>query len=126
MGRNYNIYLYIIIFDRNYSNFTKKNIRKDINNYNYQVVQIEDIDNISNFTENNWKQVSGDVFRPPRVNKMLLSSIIGTGFQLFLMLYIVFILGSIGFLEPEKRENILSLIIIFYGISKRICFSKIL
>ena len=92
----------------------KKNIRKDINNYNYQVVQIEDIDNISNFTENNWKQVSGDVFRPPRVNKMLLSSIIGTGFQLFLMLYIVFILGNIGFLEPEKRANILTLIIIFY------------
>ena len=92
----------------------KKNIRKDINNYNYQIVQIEDIDNISNFTQNNWKQVSGDVFRLPRVHKILLSSIIGTGFQLFLLLYIIFILGSIGFLEPEKRTNFLSLIIIFY------------
>ena len=91
-----------------------KNLKKDIENYNYQVVQIEDIDSIKNITENNWKQVSGDVFRPPRVNKMLLSSIIGTGFQLFLMLAIVLFLGLIGFLNPEKRSNILSLIILCY------------
>ena len=91
-----------------------KNIKKDIENYNYQVVQIEDIDNIKNLSENNWKQVSGDVFRPPRVNKMLLSSIIGTGFQLYLMLAIFLFLGVIGFLNPEKRKNILSLIILCY------------
>ena len=91
-----------------------KIIKKDIDNYNYQVVQVEDVDNINNINENNWKQVSGDVFRPPRVNKMLLSSIIGTGIQLFSMLSIVLFLGSIGFLNPEKRSNILSLIIICY------------
>ena len=90
-----------------------KIIKKDIDNYNYQVVQIEDIDNIK-INENNWKQVSGDVFRPPRVNKMLLSSIIGTGCQLYLMLTIVFFLGVIGFANPEKRSNILSLIILCY------------
>ena len=91
-----------------------KNIKKDIETYNYQVVQIEDIDSIKTLTESNWKQVSGDVFRPPRVNKMLLSSIIGTGFQLFLMLAIVLFLGIIGFINPEKRANILSLIILSY------------
>ena len=91
-----------------------RSLKKDIENYNYQVVQIEDIDNIKNITENNWKQVSGDVFRPPRVNRMLLSSIIGTGFQLFMMLAIVLFLGVIGFLNPEKRSNILSLIILCY------------
>jgi len=91
-----------------------KIIKKDIENYNYQVVQMEDIDNIKSINENNWKQVSGDVFRPPRVNKMLLSSIIGTGVQLFLMLAIVLFLGTIGFVNPEKRSNILSLIILCY------------
>jgi len=45
---------------------------------------------------------------------MLLSSIIGTGFQLFMMLAIVLFLGVIGFLNPEKRSNILSLIILCY------------
>ncbi len=91
-----------------------RTLKKDIENYNYQVVQIEDIDTIKNITENNWKQVSGDVFRPPRVNVMLLSSIIGTGIQLFIMLSIVLFLGVIGFLNPEKRSNILSLIILCY------------
>ena len=91
-----------------------KNIKRDIDNYNYQVVQIEDIDNIKNIKENNWKQVSGDVFRPPRINKMLLTAIIGTGFQLYLMLAIFLFLGIIGFLNPEKRANILSLIILCY------------
>jgi transmembrane 9 superfamily protein 2/4 len=91
-----------------------KIIKKDIDNYNYQVVQIEDIDNIKSINENNWKQVSGDVFRPPRINKMLLSSIIGTGCQLYLMLTIVLFLGVIGFVNPEKRSNILSLIILCY------------
>ena len=47
---------------------------------------------------------------------MLLSSIIGNGFQLFLKLCIVFILSDIGFSKPEKSTNILSLIIIlFFG-----------
>ena len=91
-----------------------KNIKRDIETYNYQVVQMEDIDNIKTLYENNWKQVSGDVFRPPRVNKMLLSSIIGTGFQLYSMLFIFLLLGAVGFLNPEKRSNILSLIILCY------------
>ena len=91
-----------------------RTLKKDIENYNYQVVQIEDIDEVKNITENNWKQVSGDVFRPPRIHRMLLSSIIGTGIQLFLMLGIVLSLGFVGYLDPEKRSNILSLIILFY------------
>ena len=92
------------------------NIRKDIDNYNYQVVQIEDIDNLQTNTNigNDWKQVSGDVFRPPRVNKMLLSSIVGTGFQLFSMFFLVLTLGTFGYLNPEKRGKILSLFIICY------------
>ena len=45
---------------------------------------------------------------------MLLSSIIGTGMQLYLMLSIVLFLGVIGFVNPEKRSNILSLIILCY------------
>jgi len=91
-----------------------KIIKKDIDNYNYQVVQMEDIDNIKSINENNWKQVAGDVFRPPRVNKMLLSSIIGTGTQLYLTLTVVFFLGVIGFANPEKRSKILSLIILCF------------
>ena len=92
------------------------NIKKDIDNYNYQVVQIEDIDKIQTNSNigNDWKQVSGDIFRPPRVNKMLLSSIVGTGFQLFSMLFIVLTFGTFGYLNPEKRGKIFSLCIFCY------------
>ena len=92
------------------------NIKKDIDNYNYQVVQIEDIDNIQTNTTigKDWKQVSGDVFRPPRVNRMLLCSIVGTGFQIFSMFFLVLTLGTFGYLNPEMRGKILSLFIFFY------------
>ena len=95
--------------------FTNK-IEKDINNYNYQVVQMDDIEKIQNnsYISNDWKQVSGDIFRPPRVNKMLLSSIVGTGFQLFSMVFIVLLFGTFGFLNPEKRTKIFSVFIFIY------------
>ena len=89
-------------------------LKKDIEDYNYKIVQIEDVNNIKYITENNWKLVSGDVFRPPRINIMLLSSIIGTGMQLFLMLSIVLFLGAIDHFNPEKNSNISSLIILCY------------
>jgi transmembrane 9 superfamily protein 2/4 len=89
----------------------KKNVNIDIDSYNYRVSQIEEI------FENDWKQVAGDVFRPPAVNTLLLSSILGTGTQLLAMFSITLLLGVLGFMNPEKRSNILNIGILFY------CFS---
>ena len=86
----------------------KKNVKGDIDSYNYRVSQFEEIN------EYDWKQVSGDVFRPPSVNVLLLSSIIGTGSQLLAMFSIILFLGVLGFMNPEKRGNILNLGILFY------------
>ena len=86
----------------------RKNLRKDIDSYNYRVSQFEDIN------EYDWKQVAGDVFRPPSVNKLLLSSMIGTGCQLLSMLSFTLFLAVIGFMNPEKRNNILNIGILFY------------
>ena len=96
---------FIVIF------LLKKNLRKDIDSYNYRVSQFEDIN------EYDWKQVSGDVFRPPRINKLLLSSAIGTGCQILSMISITLFLAVIGFMNPDKRNNILNIGILFY------CFS---
>ena len=85
-----------------------KNVRKDIDTYNYRVSQFEDIN------EYDWKQVAGDVFRPPRINKLLLSSLIGTGCQLLSMIGITLFLAVIGFMNPEKRNNILNIGILFF------------
>ena len=86
----------------------RKNLRKDIDSYNYRVSQFEDIN------EYDWKQVAGDVFRPPSVNKLLLSSMIGTGCQLLSMISFTLFLAVIGFMNPEKRNNILNVGILFY------------
>ena len=86
-----------------------KSVKKDIDNYNYQIINAEQI-----IDHNGWKQIAGDVFRPPRKNRMLLSSIIGTGVQLSLMLGIVLFLGVLGFMNPEKRSNILNIGILLF------------
>ena len=86
----------------------KKNLRKDIDSYNFRVSQFEDIN------EYDWKQVAGDVFRPPRINRMLLSSMLGTGCQLLSMISITLFLGVFGFMNPEKRNNILNIGILFF------------
>ena len=86
----------------------KHNVNNDIDYYNYRVSNIEEID------EYDWKQVAGDVFRPPSVNPLLLSSLLGTGIQLLTMFTITLCLGVFGFMNPEKRANILNLGILFY------------
>ena len=87
-----------------------KNINTEVDMYNNQIVNFEFVDYYT------WKELSGDVFRAPLKNPMLLSAIIGNGFQLFCMLTITLGLGSFGFLNPEKRANLLNLGIIFFCI----------
>ena len=57
----------------------RKNLNTDITSYNYRVSQLEEIQDYD------WKQVSGDVFRPPNKNVLLLSVMLGTGAQLLSM-----------------------------------------
>ena len=85
-----------------------RDVKYDIHSYNFKVSQMEEID------EYDWRQVSGDVFRPPSVNVLLLSSIIGTGTQLFLMMTGTLFLAIFGFMNPDKRANILNIGILFF------------
>ena len=83
-------------------------LRADISSYNYRVSNLEEIN------EYDWKQISGDVFRPPSVNVLLLSSMLGTGTQLYLMLAATLFFGLFGFMNPEQRANILNIGILFF------------
>ena len=85
-----------------------RNLRADISSYNYRVSNLEEIN------EYDWKQISGDVFRPPSVNVLLLSSMLGTGTQLYLMLAATLFFGLFGFMNPEQRANILNIGILFF------------
>ncbi|NXX66926.1 TM9S4 protein, partial [Spizella passerina] len=59
-----------------------RTLRKDIANYNKE----DDIEDT--MEESGWKLVHGDVFRPPQY-PMILSSLLGSGIQLFCMILIV-------------------------------------
>ena len=85
-----------------------KNLSKDIDNYNNRVSTSEFVD------DNDWKQLSGDVFRAPLRNKTLLASFLGSGMQLFFMLSVTLFLGVFGFLRPENRASLLNLGILFF------------
>ena len=87
-----------------------KNINTEIDIYNNQIINFEFVDYYT------WKELSGDVFRAPLRNPMLLCAIIGNGFQLFCMLTFTLCLGAIGFANPEKRANLLNIGIIFFCI----------
>ena len=89
----------------------KKNLTKDISEYNYRVSQFEDIE------EYDWKQISGDVFRPPSINILLFSSMLGTGIQLLTMFSITLLFGMFGFMNPEKRLNFINIGILLYCLS---------
>ena len=92
----------------------RKNLNNDITSYNYRVSQLEDIQDYD------WKQLSGDVFRPPSKNVLLLSGMLGTGVQLLSMFTISLILGVFGYKNPEKRMNIINIGILLY------CFSGLI
>ena len=89
----------------------KKNLTKDISEYNYRVSQFEDIE------EYDWKQISGDVFRPPSGNILLFSSMLGTGIQLLTMFSVTLLFGMFGFMNPEKRLNYINIGILLYCLS---------
>ena len=86
----------------------KNNLNIDINSYNYRVSHLEDI------SEYDWKQLSGDVFRPPNKNVLLLSVLLGTGAQLLSMFTISLFLGIFGYMRPEKRANIINIFLLVY------------
>ena len=82
-------------------------IKKDIEIYNQSVIGDNIID------EYGWKQVCNDVFRKPK-NLMLLSTFVGTGIQLLLILLVSLLYNLLGYTHPEQRGNLLNQMVICF------------
>ncbi|XP_076131597.1 transmembrane 9 superfamily member 4 isoform X2 [Alosa pseudoharengus] len=78
-----------------------RTLRKDIANYN------RDDDIEDTMEESGWKNVHGDVFRPPQY-PMILSSLLGSGIQLFCMILIVIFVAMLGMLSPSSRGALMT------------------
>uniref|UniRef100_A0A4W4EYU8 Transmembrane 9 superfamily member n=1 Tax=Electrophorus electricus TaxID=8005 RepID=A0A4W4EYU8_ELEEL len=83
-----------------------RTLHKDIARYN-QVDQ-EDAQE-----ESGWKQVHGDVFRPPP-NGMLLAVFLGQGAQIFIMTFITLFLACLGFLSPANRGALMTCAVVLW------------
>ena len=90
--------------------FFIRNINIEINQYNQKVGSLEIIDFYT------WKELSGDVFRAPIKKPILLSSLIGNGFQLFCTISLTLFLEVFDFLDKNKRVNIFKFGIAFFCI----------
>lgn len=84
-------------------------LRKDIEMYNKKVVELtgEIID------EFGWKNVCYDVFRKPSHN-LFLSSLVGAGVQIMIIVFESIIFSVLGFMKPELRANIIGILILSF------------
>uniref|UniRef100_A0A672YQL7 Transmembrane 9 superfamily member n=1 Tax=Sphaeramia orbicularis TaxID=375764 RepID=A0A672YQL7_9TELE len=85
-----------------------RTLHKDIARYN-QVDQVKE----DAQEESGWKQVHGDVFRPPRKG-MLLSVFLGQGTQIFIMTFITLFLACLGFLSPANRGALMTCAVVLW------------
>ncbi|SCW04262.1 LAFE_0H09648g1_1 [Lachancea fermentati] len=65
--------------------------------------------------ETGWKLVHGDVFRSPR-KAMLLSVLVGSGTQLFLMAGCTIFFALLGLLSPSSRGSLTTVMFILYAL----------
>uniref|UniRef100_A0A673LAC3 Transmembrane 9 superfamily member n=1 Tax=Sinocyclocheilus rhinocerous TaxID=307959 RepID=A0A673LAC3_9TELE len=86
-----------------------RTLHKDIARYN----QMDQITEEINESESGWKQVHGDVFRPPRMG-MLLSVFLGQGTQVFIMTFITLFLACLGFLSPANRGALMTCAVVLW------------
>ncbi|PIO23161.1 hypothetical protein AB205_0040540 [Aquarana catesbeiana] len=98
-----------------------RTLRKDIANYNKE----DDIEDT--MEESGWKLVHGDVFRPPQY-PMILSSLLGSGIQLFCMVLIVIFVAMLGMLSPSSRGALMTtacFLFMFMGTDGSVTFSSL-
>ncbi|KAK9462245.1 uncharacterized protein V1516DRAFT_674118 [Lipomyces oligophaga] len=84
-----------------------RTLHKDIARYN-QLDLNEDVQE-----DSGWKLVHGDVFRSPRF-PLVLSVLLGSGAQIFIMTAFTILFALLGFLSPSSRGALATVVIILY------------
>ena len=95
-------------------------LRKDIARYNrLDAINLDDLDETSAAVEDGiqedsgWKLVHGDVFRCPKA-PLLLSVLLGSGTQLFMMTGVTVLFALFGLLSPANRGFLATAIFLIY------------
>ena len=91
-----NFSLIVIILGIIIAHILVRTLKSDIVKYN----EVNLDDDISD--ESGWKLVHGDVFRPPK-HRLVLSVLVGSGVQVFLMVFVTIAFALFGLLSPSSR-----------------------
>jgi len=86
-----------------------RTLRKDYARYAKDDDDVEDRDVGE---ESGWKQVHGDVFRPPS-NLILFSSLVGTWHQLAVLVFLVILLSNIGTLYADRGSTVTAFVVCY-------------
>ena len=103
------------------SSILARALHKDIQRYNrLDSINLDDLNGTSAMDEDvqedsGWKLVHGDVFRSPR-SPLLLSVLLGSGAQLFVMVALTVALALLGFLSPSNRGFLTTVGLLLYTV----------
>ncbi|KAG5932026.1 hypothetical protein E4U53_001523 [Claviceps sorghi] len=98
-----------------------RTLKKDIARYNrLDSINLDDLGGTSVVEDgvqedSGWKLVHGDVFRAP-TQPLLLSVLLGSGAQLFVMTWCTIVFALLGFLSPSNRGSLGTIMIVLYTI----------
>lgn len=102
-----NFALIVVILGLIIAHILVRTLSNDIVKYN----EVNLDDDISD--ESGWKLVHGDVFRPPK-HKMILSVLVGSGVQIFLMTFVSIVFALFGLLSPSNRGSLSTFMFVLY------------
>ncbi|KAK6464166.1 hypothetical protein DFJ63DRAFT_61945 [Scheffersomyces coipomensis] len=102
-----NFSLIVLILGIIIAHILLRTLKNDIVKYN----EVNLDDDISD--ESGWKLVHGDVFRPPK-QRLLLSVLVGSGVQIFLMGFITIAFALFGLLSPSNRGSLTTFMFVLY------------
>ncbi|ODV82801.1 hypothetical protein CANARDRAFT_25567 [[Candida] arabinofermentans NRRL YB-2248] len=104
-----NFSIIVIFLSIMMSHILVRTLKNDIKKYNEINLDDDVID------EMGWKLVYGDVFRPPK-NPMILSVLVGSGFQLLVMAITTCGFALFGLLSPSNRGSLSTVMLILYAV----------
>ncbi|WOK93208.1 hypothetical protein Cni_G01902 [Canna indica] len=78
-----------------------------------------DEESLEDQDESGWKYIHGDVFRFPK-KKSLLSTVVGSGTQLFALTIFIFLLALVGVFYPYNRGALFTALVIIYALTSGI------
>jgi len=106
----FNSFMMVIFLTGIVSLILMRTLRKDYAKYARESADLDDLD--AELDESGWKQVHGDVFRPP-ANLTLFCALVGTGSQLAAMIFCLILFATITTLYMGRGTIIVTFIVAY-------------